>query len=130
MNVEVDTSSPVLVTGATGFVAGHIIKRLLEAGVTVHAAVRDPSREDKLKYLNEIAASSPGEIKYFQSDLVARRALTVNRCKGCSIVFHTASPFTIDVKDPQQELVDPAVLGTRNVLEDRQSNRQRPPRGV
>ena len=37
---------------------------------------------------------------------------------GCSIVFHTASPFRIGVTDPQKELVDPAVLGTRNVLEE------------
>ncbi len=36
--------------------------------------------------------------------------------KGCSIVFHAASPFTIDVKDPQTELIDPALLGTKNVL--------------
>ena len=35
---------------------------------------------------------------------------------GCSIVFHTASPFTVNVKDPQKELVDPAKLGTGNVL--------------
>ena len=121
MNFEVDTSSPVLVTGATGFVAGHIIKRLLEAGVTVHAAVRNPSREDKLKYLNEIAADAPGEIIYFQSDLLHEDSYA-EAMLGCAIVFHTASPFTIDVKDPQKELVDPAVLGTRNVLEE--ANRQ------
>jgi nucleoside-diphosphate-sugar epimerase len=37
---------------------------------------------------------------------------------GCRIVFHTASPFKIDVVDPQKELIDPAQLGTRNVLEE------------
>ena len=121
MNFDVDTSSPVLVTGATGFVAGHIIKRLLEAGVTVHAAVRDPSREDKLKYLNEIEAGFPGEIKYFKSNLLDEGSYA-DAMQDCSIVFHTASPFTIDVKDPQKELVDPAVKGTRNVLEE--ANRQ------
>ncbi|XP_054799923.1 cinnamoyl-CoA reductase CAD2-like [Prosopis cineraria] len=37
--------------------------------------------------------------------------------KGCEGVFHTASPFIInDVKDPQAELIDPAVKGTLNVL--------------
>ena len=119
--LPIDTSSPVMVSGATGYVAGHIIKRLLEAGVTVHAAVRDPSREDKLTYLNEIATSSPGEIKYFKSDLLHDGSYA-DAMRGCSIVFHTASPFTIDVKDPQKELVDPAKLGTRNVLEE--ANRQ------
>ena len=117
MNFEIDTTSPVLVTGATGYVAGHIINRLLAAGVTVHAAVRDPAREEKLKYLNEIASNSPGEIKYFKSDLLQEGSYA-EAMEGCSIVFHTASPFTIDVKDPQKELVDPAKLGTRNVLEE------------
>ena len=127
MNFRIDKSSPVMVTGATGYVAGHIIRRLLEAGVTVHAAVRDPSREDKLKYLNEIAASTPGEINYFKSDLLHEGSYS-DAMQGCSIVFHTASPFTIDVKDPQKELVDPAKLGTRNVLEE--ANRQESVRRV
>ena len=35
---------------------------------------------------------------------------------GCQGVFHTASPFYHDVKDPQAELLDPAVKGTINVL--------------
>ncbi|MEO1086854.1 MAG: NAD-dependent epimerase/dehydratase family protein, partial [Acidobacteriota bacterium] len=106
---------------ATGYVAGHIVKRLLEAGVTVHAAVRDPSRADKLKFLNDIASRSPGDIKYFKADLLHDGSYA-EAMRDCAIVFHTASPFTIDVKDPQKELVDPAVLGTRNVLEE--ANRQ------
>lgn len=117
MSITVDTSTPVMVTGATGYVAGHIIKRLVEEGVTVHAAVRDPNREDKLKYLKAIAANSPGEITFFQSDLLEPGSYA-EAMQGCSIVFHTASPFTMDVKDPQKELVDPAVLGTKNVLEE------------
>lgn len=36
--------------------------------------------------------------------------------KGCELVFHTASPFINMVKDPQKDLVDPALIGTKNVL--------------
>jgi len=113
---EIDTSSPVMVTGATGYVAGWIVKRLLEAGVTVHAAVRDPSNKAKLKYLDEIAADAPGEIVYFEADLL-KKGSYAEAMKGCRIVFHTASPFTLGVEDPQRDLVDPALLGTRNVLD-------------
>ena len=119
MTFQIDTSAPVLVTGATGYVAGHIIQRLLESGVTVHAAVRDPSREDKLKYLNELAAKSPGQIRYFESDLM-RKGSYAEAMKECTIVFHTASPFIIEITDPQKELVHPAKQGTRNVLEEAQ----------
>ena len=38
----IDKSKPVMVTGATGFVAGWLVKKLLEEGITVHAAVRNP----------------------------------------------------------------------------------------
>ena len=38
---KIDNNSPVLVTGATGYLAGWIVKNLLESGITVHAAIRD-----------------------------------------------------------------------------------------
>lgn len=119
--LSIDSTSPVMISGATGFVAGQLVKRLLEAGVTVHAAVRDPSREDKLKYLDEIAANAPGEIKYFKADLLHEGSYA-EAMKGCTVVFHTASPFVTSVADAQKELIDPALLGTRNVLEE--ANRQ------
>ncbi len=106
-----------MVTGATGYIAGLLVKKLLEEGLTVHAPVRDPNNPEKLKYLNEIAAATPGEIKYFKADLLDDGSYA-EAMAGCELVFHTASPFKVDVKDPQKELVDPAKLGTRNVLEE------------
>ncbi len=44
----------VCVTGGTGFIAGAIIARLLAAGHTVHATVRDPSSQTKLEYLKSL----------------------------------------------------------------------------
>lgn len=111
-----DTSAPVLVTGATGYVAGWIVKDLLDLGFTVHAAVRDPSKTEKLRNLNEVAAQSPGTIRYFKSDLLQSGSYD-EAMEGCSVVFHTASPFALRVEDPQKDLVEPAQLGTRNVLE-------------
>lgn len=112
----VDTSASVLVTGATGYVAGWIVKELLEAGCTVHAPVRDPSNAGKLAHLTTIADASPGTIKFFKADLLEDGSYD-EAMKGCAVVFHTASPFTVDVKDAQKQLIEPAVQGTRNVLE-------------
>ncbi|MCU7811929.1 MAG: NAD-dependent epimerase/dehydratase family protein [Candidatus Thiodiazotropha sp. (ex Notomyrtea botanica)] len=112
----IDRSAPVMVTGATGYVAGLLVKKLLEAGVTIHAPVRDPNNLDKLKYLNEIASASPGNILYFKANLLDEGSYA-EAMEGCELVFHTASPFKVNVKDAQKELVDPAKLGTRNVLE-------------
>ena len=35
---------------------------------------------------------------------------------GCQIVIHTASPFLLETKNPQKDLIDPALKGTINVL--------------
>lgn len=112
----VDKSKPVLVTGATGYVAGRLVEKLLSEGHTVHAAVRDPQNKEKTKFLDDLAAQLPGEIKYFKADLLEDGSYD-EAMKGCEIVFHTASPFIRNVEDPKRDLVDPAKKGTRNVLE-------------
>jgi len=113
---QIDKTKPVLVTGATGYVASWLVKKLLEAGLTVHAAVRNPDKVEKVAHLNALAEKSSGSIKYFKTDLLQQDSYQ-EAMQGCELVYHTASPFTTDVKDPQKDLVDPAVLGTQNVLQ-------------
>lgn len=113
--LNIDTSKPVLVTGATGYVAGVLIKQLLEKGLTVHGTVRDPSKTDRLAYLQKLADESSGTIKFFKGDLLTPGSFE-EAMVGCAVVFHTASPFVASVEDPQKDLVDPALLGTENVL--------------
>ncbi len=115
--MKIDKKMPVMITGATGYVAGWVVKKLLNEGLTVHAPVRDPHNPEKLKYLDRIAEEAPGKIVYFKAGLLDQGSYA-EAMAGCRIVFHTASPFKIDVVDPQKELVDPAQLGTRNVLEE------------
>ena len=112
---EIDKSKPVMVTGATGYVAGRLVEKLLNEGLTVHAAVRNPNDKNKTKYLDAIAEKSSGQIKYFKADLLAEGSYD-EAAAGCELVFHTASPFSLGVKDAQKDLVDPALKGTRNVL--------------
>ncbi|GAB5389642.1 MAG: NAD-dependent epimerase/dehydratase family protein [Alphaproteobacteria bacterium] len=116
MSMEIDTTAPVMVTGATGYVAGWLVKRLLEQGLTVHAPVRDPSNPDKIAHLQQAAEDAPGNIRFFKADLLDEGSYA-EAIEGCQLVFHTASPFTLGGNDPQKQLVDPALKGTRNVLE-------------
>lgn len=109
-------NSPVLVTGATGYVAGWLVKRLLEEGYAVHAAVRNPDDADKTAPLLEIAENSNGSLRLFKADLLEPGSYRESM-EGCETVFHTASPFNLDVSDPEKELIQPALLGTRNVLQ-------------
>ena len=104
-----------MVTGANGYVASWLVKRLLDDGLTVHAAVRNPNDEKKIAHLKDAAAKSSGQIKFFAGDLLKPGSYKA-AMEGCELVYHTASPFTTTVKDPQKELIDPAVKGTENVL--------------
>ena len=112
----IDPQAPVMVTGATGYVAGRLVEKLLQEGHTVHAAVRDPENRKKLQYLDGLAEALPGSIRYFETDLL-KPGSYAEAMADCELVFHTASPFTIDVQDPMKQLIEPAKLGTRNVLE-------------
>lgn len=112
--MQIDRENPVLVTGGSGYVAGWIVRRLLEEGATVHATVRD--RQRKCGHLWALAEGSPGTLRLFEADLL-KNGSYAEAMAGCAVVFHTASPFTLAVDDPDRDLIRPAVEGTRNVLE-------------
>ena len=112
---QIDKSKPVMVTGANGYVASWLVKRLLDEGLTVHAAVRNPENKEKMAHLHKAAADSSGQIEFFAGDLLKPDSYKA-AMEGCELIYHTASPFTTDVKDAQKELIDPAVNGTENVL--------------
>lgn len=111
-----DTSAPVLVTGATGYVAGWIVRRLLEEGYTVHGTVRDPDNAGKVGHLTAMGEELPGTLRLFAADLTKPGSFDA-AMEGVRTVFHTASPFSTTVDDPQRDLVEPALDGTRTVLD-------------
>lgn len=113
--IEIEVEHPVLVTGANGYVASWIVAALLHRGVQVHAAVRDPADRARTAHLQRVADASPGTLSLFQADLLTPGSYA-EAMRGCRVVFHTASPFVRHVGDPQRDLVDPALEGTRNVL--------------
>ncbi|CAN1263927.1 Phenylacetaldehyde reductase [Linum perenne] len=104
----------VCVTGASGYIASWIVKLLLSSGYTVKASVRDPNDPKKTEHLRSLEGASD-RLVLFKANLLEEGSFD-SGVEGCVAVFHTASPFYHDVKDPQLELIDPAVKGTLNVL--------------
>ncbi len=106
-----------LVTGANGYIASWLVKYLLEQEFTVHATVRDKTNQNKVSHLQTLINEYPGKLTLFNADLFNNGDFD-EAMEGCELVFHTASPFIIrGLNDPQTELIDPALKGTRNVLE-------------
>ena len=114
--IQIDKTKPIMVTGATGYVAGWLVKKLLEEGCTIHAPIRNKEKLEKHAHLDIIAAENSGQIKYFEADLLVPGSYD-KAAEGCELVFHTASPFPSNYDNPQTDLIDPAVKGTANVLE-------------
>lgn len=115
------TDRPVCVTGASGFIASHIVRQLLDAGYRVRGTVRDASPDtvaEKYGFLTELpgASGQMGRLDLVSADLMEPDSF-VAAVAGCEHVLHTASPYEMDVDDPMNDLVLPAVRGTRGVLE-------------
>jgi len=105
------TPKLVLVTGGTGFVAGHVIETLNKRGYKVRASVRNTKDPKRTEYLKKLCP----DIELVESDLLKEGSFD-NAAQGCDFVIHVASPVTVG-GDPQTTLVDPAVKGTVNILE-------------
>lgn len=113
--MQIDKTKPVFLNGSTGYVGGRIAEKLLQEGQIVHAPIRDPNTKEKTKYLDELADKLPGKIVYFKADLLTPNSYD-EAMTGCELVIHTASPFIRNTKNPQKDLIEPALNGTENVL--------------
>ena len=105
----------VLVTGAPGFIAGHVILQLLDAGHEVYGTARSASRAAPLNRVLSDYAGRPVEIGIVEADLNSDKGWA-EAVAGMDYVQHVASPFlAVMPKDPD-ELIRPARDGALRVL--------------
>jgi dihydroflavonol-4-reductase len=105
----------VLVTGATGFLAGHLIEDLLRHGYAVRGTVRDPGQAGKTAHLTALAAELGGRLELVAAELNSDEGWA-EAVAGCTAVLHTASPNPPTVPRDENDLIRPAVDGTLRVL--------------
>jgi len=100
----------VLLTGASGFIAKHILRELLAGGYAVRASIRSDKRK------NEIQSLFPNaNIEFVHLDLLKDEGWN-EALAGVDVLMHTASPFPFsEPKDPQ-DLIRPAVDGTLRAM--------------
>lgn len=95
----------VLVTGASGFIGGHVAQALREAGHGVVALVRPTSNRTHLRSLG--ADFAVGDVTDFPS--------LVRAARGTDAVVHTAA--VVSMYGAWEEYRQVGVLGTQNVVD-------------
>ncbi len=105
----------VLVTGASGFIATHIVQQLLEAGFRVRGTVRSLQDDRKVSALRDLCPSAQFPLDLVEADLTNPSSWT-QAVRGCTYVMHTASPLPLANPKHQDDVIRPAVDGTLSVL--------------
>ena len=97
----------VFVTGGTGFIGGHVARRLRERGDDVRALVRSPEKGAALTELG--CELVPGTL----SNKDAIRA----GMEGCDAAIHGAAVYEVGIPESEhQAMYEANVIGTDNVL--------------
>jgi dihydroflavonol-4-reductase len=102
----------VMVSGGSGYIAGFLIRQLVNEGWMVNTTIRDLAREAEVRRLIGVDNS---KIKFFEADLLSDDGWA-EATTGCSHIAHLASPFPAGVPNDEDELIIPARDGTLRVL--------------
>ncbi|WP_291208823.1 aldehyde reductase [Hyphomonas sp.] len=105
----------VLVTGATGFIAGHVIHQLVEAGHEVTGTARSASKANALNKTLSAYAGKPIRVDIRAADLSSDEGW-MEACQGMDFVQHIASPIPTNLPRDHDELITPARDGALRVL--------------
>jgi nucleoside-diphosphate-sugar epimerase len=113
-------TSPILVTGAGGFIAAHTILLLLEQGYRVRGTLRDLKREPELRATLAQHTKATDALEFVRADLLQEQGWA-DAVRGCEYVIHAASPFPLHEPKDENELIAPARDGTIQVLKTAQA---------
>lgn len=106
--------APILVTGASGYIALHVVQQLLEAGHTVRGTLRNPARETEIRQALG-GTTATDRLTFVVVDLnddAGWRAAV----DGCQFAVHMASPLPLALPKNHDDLVVPAREGALRLL--------------
>lgn len=107
----------MFLSGGSGFIAAHIIDQLLAHGHSVVTTVRSQDKADKITAAHPSTPSSQLSVVIVE-DVAQVGAFdrAVVSDPPFEVVLHTASPFHFNITDTKKDLLDPAIIGTTEVL--------------
>ncbi|HKJ26859.1 MAG TPA: NAD-dependent epimerase/dehydratase family protein [Anaerolineales bacterium] len=105
----------VLVTGVSGYLAEHCMVQLLDAGYSVRGTLRSLDKSDHIRQIAAAHSAHPENLELVEADLMLDAGWD-EAVQGCTYVLHVASPFPGTIPDDENELIRPAVEGTRGAV--------------
>ncbi len=96
-----------LVTGANGHLGNNLVRVLLDKSERVRASVRDTTNTAPFEGL---------DCEIVQADLMDKDSL-LHALEGVDTLYQVAAVFKHWALDPQRDIIEPNLQGTRNVLE-------------
>ena len=108
--------SQVLVTGGSGFIAGHVIAQLLQQGNTVRSTIRSLRKENTVRtVLRDAGVIRDESLTFVEADLM-KDAGWADAVAGVDYVIHLASPIHTGKVNDEEEVIAPARDGALRVL--------------
>uniref|UniRef100_A0A0E0LE40 NAD-dependent epimerase/dehydratase domain-containing protein n=1 Tax=Oryza punctata TaxID=4537 RepID=A0A0E0LE40_ORYPU len=107
----------VCVTGGAGFIGSWLVKKLLDAGYTVHATLRSTGDEAKVSLLRRLVPGDapPERLRLFEADLYDA-ATFAPAIADCQFVFLVATPFLHDATSTKYKNTAEAALDAARVI--------------
>ncbi|NDG13902.1 MAG: NAD-dependent epimerase/dehydratase family protein [Betaproteobacteria bacterium] len=110
----VNQMNRVLLTGVTGYIGQHCAAELLRQGYEVVGTIRSRAKADSTRIA--IAKVAPVDrLSFVEVDLLSKTGWA-EAMKGCTFVMHVASPFVLAQPKDENEMIVPAVEGTKRVI--------------
>jgi nucleoside-diphosphate-sugar epimerase len=110
------TPQHILVTGGSGFIAGHCILQLLEQGHLVRATLRSLEKQAVVRsVLQDAGMTRNDNLSFVAADLMGDNGWH-EACAGMDFVLHLASPVKPGHVANEDEVIVPAREGALRVL--------------
>ncbi|MEV0793599.1 NAD-dependent epimerase/dehydratase family protein [Kribbella sp. NPDC050459] len=105
----------ILVTGGSGYLATHLIARLLRDGASVRTTVRSAARGAAVRAAVRRGGADDARLEFVEADLMSDDGWKA-AVDGCAEIHHVASPIPVEQPEDPDELIVPARDGTLRVL--------------